>query len=41
MAYSKFTLDLIEQRFGIQNHVEKLFENIQKVEPSEWLKNSL
>jgi hypothetical protein len=41
MPYSKFTLDLIEQRFGIQNHVEKLFEDIQKVEPSEWLKNSL
>ncbi len=41
MAYSKFTLDLIEQRFGIQNHVERLFEHTQKVEPSEWLKNAL
>ncbi len=41
MPYSKFTLDLIEKRFGIQNQVKILFENIQKVVPSEWLKNSL
>ncbi|MDZ7934458.1 MAG: hypothetical protein U5M51_05735 [Emticicia sp.] len=41
MAYSKFTLDSIEQKFGYKNHVENLFENIQKVEPSEWLRNSL
>lgn len=41
MAYSKFTLDSIEQKFGYKNHVENLFENIQKVEPSGWLRNSL
>ncbi len=41
MAYSKFTLDLIEQRFGIKNHVERLFENQQQVIPSEWLTNAL
>jgi hypothetical protein len=41
MPYSKFTLDLIEKRFGIQNQVSLLFEKTPKVEPSDWLKNSL
>jgi hypothetical protein len=41
MPYSKFTLDLIEQRFGIQNHVERLFETSPSIEPTEWLKNAL
>ncbi len=35
MPYSKFTLDLIEKRFGIQNHVERLFGDLQKIAPSE------
>ncbi len=41
MPYSKFTLDLIEQRFGIKNHVERLFEHSTNIEPSNWLKDSL
>jgi hypothetical protein len=41
MAYSKFTLDLIEQRFGYQNQVKLLFENTPKIEPSSWLLNAL
>lgn len=41
MPYSKFTLDLIEQRFGITNQVTTLFKDVQKVAPSEWLKNAL
>lgn len=41
MPYSKFTLDLIAQRFGIQNQVVRLFENTPKVAPSDWLINSL
>jgi hypothetical protein len=41
MAYSKFTLDSIEKKFGLQNQVVSLFKNTKKVEPSDWLKNSL
>ncbi len=41
MAYSKFTLDSIEQKFGIKNQVVELFSNIQPIEPSEWLRNAL
>ena len=41
MAYSKFTLDLIESKFGITNQVIHLFAQITPIEPSDWLKNSL
>jgi hypothetical protein len=41
MPYSKFTLDLIEQRFGLTNQVSRLFANELHLEPSDWLKNSL
>ncbi len=41
MAYSKFTLDSIEKKFGILNHVEHLFFEVLPLEPSEWLKNAL
>jgi hypothetical protein len=41
MPYSKFTLDSIEEKFGIHNHVERLFENTPKVTPTEWLKTAL
>jgi len=41
MPYSKFTLDLIEQKFGIKNQVKPLFSPIQAINPSEWLQNAL
>jgi len=41
MSYNKFTLNLIEQRFGITNQVSNLFEKINEIEPSDWLNNSL
>ncbi len=41
MAYSKFTLDIIAQKFGLQNEVTFLFDNTEKVQPSEWLQTAL
>jgi hypothetical protein len=41
MPYSKFTLDSIEQKFGIKNQVVSLFQQIQPLEPSEWLQMAL
>ncbi len=41
MPYSKFTLDLIEKRFGIQNQVVNLFLKSEKLTPSERLTDAL
>ncbi len=41
MAYIDFTLDIIEEKFGIQNQIKSLFDNPKPVEPSEWLSASL
>lgn len=41
MAYSDFTLQRLKKDFGIKNKVEKLFEKLNTIEPSEWLKNTL
>jgi hypothetical protein len=41
MAYTDFTLDIIEERFGIKNQVKPLFANIQPVSASEWLLTTL
>lgn len=41
MAYSKFTLDTIEQNFGIGNQVVNLFGELNSLEPSDWLLNTL
>lgn len=38
MPYNDFTLDSIELKLGILNHVQLLFENVPKIEPSQWLK---
>jgi len=41
MPYSKFTLQELRKKFGIQDRRTKLFENIQPIEPSSWLKETL
>jgi hypothetical protein len=42
MAYGDFTLELIEEKFGLINRVEPLFnEHIEPFEPSETLKTTL
>jgi hypothetical protein len=41
MPYSKFTLDLIEKRFGIENQVVNLFSKSEKLAPSERLIEAL
>lgn len=41
MAYSEFTLDRIQERFGIENRLATLFDTIQPIEASEHLKLDL
>jgi hypothetical protein len=41
MAYSDFTLDDLERKFGIKNNKGKLFENISLIQPSQRLKEDL
>ena len=41
MAYGDFTLELIEENFGIKNRVGQLFPSVQPVAPSEWLRTTL
>lgn len=41
MPYSKFTLDIIEKKFGIKNQVVHLFDTIEEIKISEWLEKSL
>lgn len=41
MAYSEYSLLQIEEEFGIKNQIINLFDDIQSVEPSEWLLNLL
>jgi len=41
MAYSDFTLQKLKKEFGIHNVVEKLFDTIQPVVPSDWLNDTL
>ena len=37
MAYSDFTASEISKRFGVKFKNEELFSDIKKVEPSDWL----
>jgi hypothetical protein len=37
MAYTDFTLDLIEEKFGIKNQIKPLFDSPKPITPSEWL----
>ena len=41
MAYGDFTLEEIEQKFGIKNRTRRLFEPMLPIEPSEKLKEAL
>lgn len=41
MAYSDFTLEKLEQQFGIKNQMIPLFNNIHPLEPSDKLKEAL
>lgn len=42
MAYSDYSLLQIEEEFGIKNQIDDLFDTkIERVEPSEWLKDAL
>lgn len=41
MAYSEYTLLQIEEEFGIKNQIMNLFDDIQPIEPSDWLLNLL
>lgn len=41
MAYGDFTLKLIQEKFGIKNRVEKLFNQFQPLQASDWLNKTL
>lgn len=41
MAYSDFTFDLIEERFGIKNRAGQIFEPFSPLLPSDWLEKAL
>ena len=41
MAFSDFSLEDLELKFGIKNHTARLFENIESLEPSQNLKEDL
>jgi hypothetical protein len=41
MAYKDFTLEKLENEFGILNQKARLFNNIELVQPSDWLLQTL
>jgi hypothetical protein len=41
MAYTDFTLNDLEEKFGIKNRTERIFNKVKLVEPSEKLKDDL
>jgi hypothetical protein len=41
MAYTDFTLNDLEEKFGIKNRTERIFNQVKPVEPSEKLKDDL
>jgi hypothetical protein len=41
MAYGDFTLKTIQEKFGVKNRVERIFDKFEPLEPSDWLKKSL
>ena len=41
MAFSDFSLEDLESKFGIKNYTAKLFDNIESLEPSQNLKEDL
>ncbi len=41
MSYSDFTLRDLQNKFGIKNHVAHLFDKLEPIMPSDWLKTTL
>ncbi len=41
MTYENFTLDQLEQDFGLKNHTQNLFDNIHPISPSSMLQQAL
>lgn len=41
MPYSQFTLEQIEQIFGLSEEKINLFDNIKPIAPTQWLKDTL
>jgi len=41
MPYSKFTLQELRKKFGLHERRIQIFDNIQTIEPSSWLKETL
>jgi hypothetical protein len=41
MSYSDFTLKDLQNKFGIKNKVCRLFDKLEPIEPSDWLKTTL
>jgi hypothetical protein len=41
MAYKDYTLEAIKDEFGIEDKLKKLFDAIEAIEPSQWLKQTL
>jgi hypothetical protein len=41
MAYKNFTLERLKKDFGIINWSQSLFESVEPIEASSWLKETL
>jgi hypothetical protein len=41
MAYTDFTLDRLQEEFGIQNQQHRLFPQVEPIHPSDWLIDEL
>jgi len=41
MAYTDFTIEDLETKFGIENRMEYLFQKFEPLQPSDWLKTTL
>jgi hypothetical protein len=41
MSYSSFTLEELAEKFKLKTPKQKLFSNVEKIEPSNWLKETL
>jgi len=41
MAYTDFTIEDLQTKFGIENRMEHLFQKFEPLQPSDWLKTTL
>ena len=41
MSYTDFTLARLEDKFGVKNQRKRLFDDVKRIEPSDWLKTEL